>query len=392
MRTSWIVIATVAFGSLLGLGLTYIEAVSVGDKFDNSYVDPNAAGSGEAAPKPSLAVITGDSTFDFGTLQKNKQGKCIFTIRNDGEGPLVLDLDGVSCGFCVQTDFKQADVAPGEDFSIKVTYITHKDDPEFAEYLEVRTNDLNNMVLRFEITGYVTQSIRFSRDAVNLGNVAADENASTTFRVYGYTDDPIEITSHEFVNEKSADYFSIELTHLELDQFKDDERRAKSAIQVQLNLSRGKQLGPVKQLLRITAKLGDKSATTEIIINATIVSDISLLGGPNFNKKLGLVQFGSILSTVDHKTTLRIRVRGPYRDDVKLSIASIDPANVIEATIGERIVVGKGFLYTITILIPKGSPTINRLGSQQGKVGVINIETTHPSAKQLPIYVSFAIE
>ena len=165
-----------------------------------------------------------------------------------------------------------------------------------------------------------------------------------------------------------------------------------SAIQVKLRMAPGKPLGPVKQVLRVTAKLGERSTSAEIMISAIIVSDISLFGGRDFNKKSSLVQFGSILGTVDHSTTLRIRIRGPYRDKVKLSIVSIDPEDVMKATIGEPTVVENGFLYPLTISIPKGAPPINRLGSQQGKVGVIKIETTHPTAKKLPVYVSFAIE
>jgi hypothetical protein len=389
MRTSWIVIATAVLGSVIGLGLTYFETVSVGDRFDNSYVDPN-----QLDPDKRHAQITviGKLNFDFGNLEKNRSGSCTLKLENSSEEPLTVDFDGVSCGLCVETEFKNATVQPGKNLTIKINYTTHKDGPEFAEYLEIRTNDPNYTVIRFDITGYVTQAIRFSRSDIRLGHIAVDEDASATFRIFGYEDEPIEVISQEFTTQRSADYFSLELTPLELKDFKKDEPRAKSAVLVRLTMADGKKLGPVKQILRITAKLGETSTTAEIIIRATIVSDISLIGGRDFNSEHSLIRLGSILGTIDHSTILRIRIRGPHRDKVKLSIASIDPENVLKATIGEPIVVGKGYLYPVTISIPRGAPSINRLGSVQGKWGVINIETTHPTAKEMPIYVSFAIE
>ena len=387
MRTSWIVIATAALGLMFGLGLTYLEMSRVGDRF------ANATGTqGPEIERVPRVTVVGEREFDFGTLQKDRNGTCIFKIRNDGEGPLDLSFDGVSCGLCIHTTFEHAVLKHGEELVIEVNYTTHKEGPHFAEYLEVRTDDPDEPMIRFDITGYVTRSIRFSKREINLGNIATDEDVSTSFRIYGYTDHPIEITDKEFITKPSVDYFSLELTEMELDEFKDDEPRAKSAIQVKLKMAQGRPLGPIKQVLRVTAKLGERTTTAEIVIRATVVSDISLFGGRDFSKERSLVQFGSILGTVDHSTTLRIRIRGPFRDKVKLSIVSIDPENVMKATIGEPTVAGNGILYPLTISIPKGAPPINRLGSQQGRVGVIKIETTHPTAKHLPVYVSFAIE
>ena len=394
MRTSWIVIAAAALGCLIGLGLTYYETVTVGDQFEASFSTLDPYESLPDALHLPRAVVMGESTFDFGTLERNQTGTCIFKIRNESEASLELDFEGVSCGLCIKTDFEHSYVPFGEELEFQVHYTTHKPGPEFAEHLEIRTNDPDNVMIRFDITGYVSQSIRFSKREISLGSVAAGEDIFSNFRIYGFADDPIKIIAQEFISKQSAEYFSLELTPLELDEFKDEEPRAKSAVQALLTMRRGRSLGPVKQVLRITAQMGDISATRELVIDGKIVGDgdIVLLGGRIFNKDRNLVQFRSILGTVKHSTRLRILIRGPYRDKVKLSVGTIDPANVLTATIGEPTVVGNGYLYPLTITIPKGAPSINRLGTQQGKLGLINIETTHPTAKLLPIYVSFAIE
>lgn len=392
MRTSWIVIATAVLGCFIGLALTWYEVARFGDYFEASYVDQDPASTPVKVPPVARAAVIGESVFDFGTLEQNQTGTCTFKIRNQNSSPLIVDLDGVSCGLCIKTDLAHTEVAAADELEFDVHYTTHKEGPEFSEYVEVRTSDPDNTVIRFKITGYVTRSIRFSRRSIALGSISAGLEASADFRIYCFNDDPLKIVSHEFQPELPASYFDLEITPLELDDFKDEAPRAKSAVQAKLTMAPGRPLGPVKQTLFLQAQMGEESTEAEIMVTANIVSDIVLIGGGNFIKLKNLVQFRTISSTVGRSTTLQIRVRGPYSDDIKLSIAKIDPEDVLQATIGKPTVVSNGYLYPLTVSVPKGAPSTNRLGSQQGKVGVINIETTHPSAKMLPVYVSFAVE
>ena len=83
MRTSWIVIATAALGCLIGLGLTCYETVRVGDRFEASYTDQDPNGSLQVPAVTPRAVVVGESTFDFGTLEKKQTGTCTFKIRNE---------------------------------------------------------------------------------------------------------------------------------------------------------------------------------------------------------------------------------------------------------------------------------------------------------------------
>ena len=46
----------------------------------------------------------------------------------------------------------------------------------------------------------------------------------------------------------------------------------------------------------------------------------------------------------------------------------------------------------LVIEIPPGSPAVNRLGSDQGKLGEIILETTHPRVPKVRILVRLAVE
>ncbi len=392
MRTLWIAIATAVIGCSTGLALTYYEAATIEDQFDVSYGSHDADTSPDEVVPNAKVVVVGNETFDFGTLERNQTGTCTFTIRNESVATLSVGLEGVSCGLCIQTEFSDAEVPTGQEFSFDVDYTTHKEGPQFSEYVEMKTSDPVNPVIRFNITGYVTKRMRFSKREILLGDISAGEDVSSEFRIYGFDNEPMEIIGHEFSDTLSARFFKLELTPLEPEEYQEQEPRANSAYQATLRLTQGKPLGPLAQSVVIKARFGEHEGEGEIAIRGKIVSDILLIGGRDFLHGRSLVQLRTIDGTQGHDTTLRIRVRGPHRDQVKLSVGDIDPEGILTASIGEPTVVGSGYLYPLHIKIPPGSPSVNRLGSQQGKVGRINIETTHPSAKLVPVYVSFAVK
>ena len=69
---------------------------------------------------------------------------------------------------------------------------------------------------------------------------------------------------------------------------------------------------------------------------------------------------------------------------------------MLRASIGSPAGTESGaLLYPVKLEIPKGSRLINRLGSADPKklegLGEVLIDTTHPQAKQLLLYVRFAV-
>jgi hypothetical protein len=48
-------------------------------------------------------------------------------------------------------------------------------------------------------------------------------------------------------------------------------------------------------------------------------------------------------------------------------------------------------MYPLDVEVLKGSPITNRLGTKQGKAGKIVLGTTHPTAKEVQLFVRFAL-
>jgi hypothetical protein len=89
-----------------------------------------------------------------------------------------------------------------------------------------------------------------------------------------------------------------------------------------------------------------------------------------------------------------VLVRGPHRDETRISVASIEPATVVRVKLGEPETSANGALikYPLEIEIPPGTPAMDRFGGEQSELGKIVLSTTHPVAKEVRLFMQFAVE
>ena len=90
---------------------------------------------------------------------------------------------------------------------------------------------------------------------------------------------------------------------------------------------------------------------------------------------------------------MTIITRGPFRKEVKFTLGQSVP-EVLRVKCGPTRSLTGGTVYCtpLIIQIPKGSRAGSYLGTKQSRCGEITIETNHPKARQLHLYVSFAVE
>lgn len=87
------------------------------------------------------AVITAEKTeFDFGTIKEvNGVVTHIFTIKNEGNAPLVITRVSASCG-CTKPEFSTEPIAPGKESKIKVSYNPAGRPGQFTKSIAVYSN------------------------------------------------------------------------------------------------------------------------------------------------------------------------------------------------------------------------------------------------------------
>ena len=82
----------------------------------------NEAPQKEAAAKEAVLAVVGESVHDFGTI-KEADGPVThtFTVKNEGEIPLIITNATASCG-CTKPEYTKEPIAPGKTGEVKVTY------------------------------------------------------------------------------------------------------------------------------------------------------------------------------------------------------------------------------------------------------------------------------
>ena len=128
-------------------------------------------------------------------------------------------------------------------------------------------------------------------------------------------------------------------------------------------------------------------------MEGTIVSDISIVGS-GFSDARNLLRLGPVDAQKGIRKKLFVLVKGPHRDNIQLRLGTIDPEDVLQVELGDPQQVNDGLVhkYPLSITIPPGSRAVNRMGTKTSSYAEIHLQSEHPEAKDVPIYVGFTIQ
>jgi hypothetical protein len=383
---------------LAGIGIALVtvwwEFAGVVHQFEPNCrpaVLPRTTDGGVDAYAMAKAVLVGDPEFHFGTGQRNTTIKHVFTIKNEGKGPLSLEKGQSSCR-CTVSELAAGQVPPGgkADVTLEVKLTTAG--PKFRQTAEIRTNDPDRRVITLAVSGTITERVRIDPGELSLSRVSATEPTTARFRVYSYVTPDLQVVRHSLSHPDTASYYDLAFEPLSAEDLK-GEAGATAGLLGKLTLKSGLPLGPINQTIRLVTNVPD-SPEMELTVNGAVVGDISILGGNVYDYEQNIIRFGNVAHDVGAKADLRILVKGPHRRDVRFSIQEIDPQDVLTAKLSEPRELNNGavYVYPLAVEIPKGSRTVNRLGYEQGKLARIVLATTHPIAKTVTLYVKFAVK
>jgi hypothetical protein len=114
--------------------------------------------------------------------------------------------------------------------------------------------------------------------------------------------------------------------------------------------------------------------------------------GRGWDSDTGILTLGEVSHRTGVQRRLTLVVRGPLRKQVEFKPVQIAPS-VLKVKLGQPSELN-GVVVEVPLIVdvPQGSPPANHLGSKQGELGEIILETTHPQVPKLRILVRFAIE
>jgi len=397
---SWLVLLVVTtLGTVVGVGLTYAEKKRGVDLFFTEdgrarLHELVAARESQLGGKAAAKVaVVGGPVFDFGSMERFAKMQHTFQLKNVGQSLLELSPSRTSCK-CTVGEVSKHTVPPGEisEITVEWTGQTMLDSVDFAQTVEVGTNDPDQPVVRLSIKGYVTETVRALPSELVVGSISSHTTFEARFLLFAFRDEHLEVLETTWENAETADCFDVAyepLTEEELAK----EKGAHCGLAAMLTIKPGLPLGPIKQTIRIKAS-ADKEALLDIPIKGRATSDIRLAASPQFDPARGMLNLGTLERTESPKAVVHLYVTGEHRNETHLSVGEVEPAEYLQVNIGppKELNNGKTIQYVITIEVPPGLPPINRMGGKGIGLGRVILETTHPITKQVPIRVKFAVE
>lgn len=377
-------------GILVGIGGTQSEFRYVEERFAGIFEGQEDPVNSHLLEAPKAVTVNG-TEFDFGTLTRNESRTIDFVIKNGGPIPLDVIYQTVSCGRCMHTDFEQASVFSDEVVKIPVRYATLKEGSSFREWIEFETTDPDRRVVRFTVTGNVSEVISLSADKLYVDNLTSNQIYKSKFQIYGFHTDKLEIKDYKWSNQETAELFDVQFQPLDSAALA-VRPTAKAGVEAEVTIEPGLPVGAIVQNLHITADTGE-NVPLEMPIVGNVVSDVSVFGR-GYIRTRSILEIGRVPREEGKETVLQLLVKGPSREDAVLKVTSVDPKSILSVEIGERQELNEGLVhrYPLKVTVAKNAPAVNHMGSAQGDMAKIVVETNLSNAREIVIFVQFAIE
>lgn len=385
MRPWMWILFSIVLGLVLGLGLTMIElGASPG-----GHVMADLAYSEGLKSDPSGPRIGVDTErFDFGTMLRDASMEHTFTVRNTGLAPLVLKKGQSSCR-CTQFEITNTTLQPGESTPVLIQWHANVNEGAFRQTASIETNDPGRPLVTLAIEGKVRLSHRVNPHELVFSNLSAADSQTADVHIYAYNQKDVQVKSHKFVDQATGDKYEVRFEPMPPADLKDDPE-AKGGVLVHVTVKPGLPLGPIRQILNLQLNLPDEP-TVEIPLQGNIISDVQIVGR-GWDVDRGLIDFGTVPSEEGAKVQLFIQARGPHRRELRPKIIEVD-SETLKVSLGQPtdLVDGNLVRVPLTVEIPPGSKRSSHLGNQQSKLAKIMIDTGHPEAKMVRLWVRFAV-
>jgi len=391
MRIPLLVFGSVAGGLIVGIGGTLLEHGWGRVQLDLAYFTRTSDARRPEPPPPEgpqPVVAVDQEEFDFGVMERDATRSHTFRITNRGNHPLDLRKGSTSCK-CTITKFQDRSIEPGQTAEIVLEWTARVTGTAFREIATIFTNDPQRARLDLTVTGRIIETLELEPPEFLFGTVLVGEEKTARARLVSYNDESLTILEARLGDSDTSRFLDVAIAPIPRDELADAD--AKSGVLVALTVKPGLPIGPFAEQLELKTSVGDRE-TLKVSIEGRVVSDMSIVG-PGWSADRGVLSIGRVDGKVGAKHTLTIFVRGENPGAIQFETVKKSP-DFLQVHFGERTAIQGGRVVTVplTVEIPPGVGPVSRLGTQQGDLGEILIQTNHPRSQQLRLQVRFVVD
>jgi hypothetical protein len=352
---------------------------------------------------PRIEVIGGEE-YDFGVMEPGSKGEHKFVVKNVGEFPLSLEIVGSTCK-CTIGKLEQSSIGPGEQTEIQLAWDVKSTGEDFGQSAILKTNDPTRGELHLKVKGRVISQMTMVPRSFSFGEVASGEAVKLESIIYCFEKEPIVPVKQSFSDPAMTELTTFAVEEVSKDEITDEVYSAATqAFKVSMEIRPGLPQGAIQQnfLFGFTKKSSATDSASEelevensffVPIAGRVVGAISMVE----TSKCQAYQ-GSYVYTIprgDPATATperaNVMLRGAYKDSVKLSLGSVEPAGLLNAELGEPVGRGSVMLYPLRLWVNPEAKSGERIGKNDEDFGVVTIQTDNPDLSPLKLKVRFAV-
>jgi hypothetical protein len=389
--------ATYALAAIAAMGISVFGVVKLSG-LTRPHVEPNII-KVEKHKAPGLAISrTGphpkavvDENYEFGRMEVGEERSHVYTIRNEGEAPLVIQNDGTTCQ-CTVSDMQEGEtrsVAPGGSVDIKLTWKPTQHADRFGKGAEFSTNDPEHKKISLRAQGMVAARLMiFPESDWYIASVVDDQPGVFSGAIIS----PIVDTFHVVAIESSSPLVSAEVLPLAKDQV--EPRHGLCGYEVRVTVKPEMPLGAFRLPMTITTDVPQRNAdgnlgkptVFEVLVEGVHRGPIQLAGREWIDDKMAIA-LGSFEAAAGRKVTLKLFVKNPPDDGLKLTAAPVCTPETLKVEFGrDEKTKGQHMRYFLTVEYPAGSP---RAMHRDADTAMIRLQTNHPRARDVEYQVLF---
>ena len=349
--------------------------------------------------KPGKIEVVGGTELDFGTMRLGTTRSHSFIFRNVGGTPVEVVYKSSSCKCTVgKKDAKT--LKPGDQTTIDLEWLAEGNQTDFAQTATIATTAIDQDEIKLTITGKIGQAYVFDPPTMDFREFQSGEVHELKGRLYSFEESPLEVTETHW-----TDKILLQKINCILGEYKKLEKDeipayadARHCVDFTIQVSKGIPAGPISGNMIFVKKSDKEDAKTDQVglpVTGKSVSPVQVIAGPDFNEDRNIFTLGSAKSSVGLKKSFVIRVKTEGTSNVEVKLGDVTPATAKDAlkiSINEvKTTSTKLKMFSVTVEIPPGGPTVEFGGAFGKDFAKIVLETNMESAPQFPMYIKFRI-
>jgi len=324
-------------------------------------------------------VVVEEEQYDFGSMEVGQTLDHEFVVRNDGEGVLKMKKDRSTCK-CTMAEFEEVEVAPGDSYKIKLSWIAKALDPSFSQAAYIKTNDPEKKEIELRVVGRVDETFDIAPSGVwALGAMNREDATEFTGTISSRILDNFEVTGYK----AGSEFVEVDYQKMTAEQL--EENGAKVGYEIQGKVKPGAPLGRFNDKVEMTVDVGDEEKVAVFEVEGYYAGPMQVVGPSGWVASEMLLMLGRFSAAEGKEITLSIFLRDNDGEPLEITEVESDP-EVFDVTLKHdtEFKANNRERYELTIAVPPGSTSVAR---EKYDPATISIKTNSPLVNEMFIRV-----